>query len=127
MKRQGFLFLLAVPNRFNPQNMLARQLVETGELGIFTMPRPLISAGGNPVGMVYRPARLRGGPVLDIGVHRIDAAWYLMGNPKPVRVSAAVSNQLGDFQTKGVERWPGTPYPDGRYDTEDFGAGVIHF
>ena len=51
----------------------------------------------------------------------------MMGNPKPVRVSAAVSNRLGEFQTKGIQRWQGTPCPDNKNDTEDFGAGVIHF
>jgi len=50
-----------------------------------------------------------------------------MGNPKPVRVSAAVSNRLGAFRTKGIERWQGTPCPDNQNDTEDFGAGAIHF
>lgn len=42
-------------------------------------------------------------------------------------VSAAVSNRLGEFQTKGIQRWQGTPCPDNKNDTEDFGAGVIHF
>lgn len=128
VEKAGVPFLLAVPNRFNPQNMLARQLVETGELGdIYYAKTSYLRRRGTPLGWFTDRRASGGGPVLDIGVHRIDAAWYLMGNPKPVRVSAAVSNRLGEFQTKGVERWPGTPYKDGRYDTEDFGAGVIHF
>ena len=68
-----------------------------------------------------------GGPVIDIGVHGIDAAWYIMGCPKPTRVSAFTSSHIGDYQTKGVGRWHGTPSPDNQFDTEDLGAGVIHF
>ncbi len=82
---------------------------------------------GTPTGWFTDNRASGGGPVLDIGVHRIDAAWYLMGNPKPVRVSAAVQNRLGEFQTKGISRWQGTPCPDNQNNTEDFGAGVIHF
>ncbi|MBR5134104.1 MAG: Gfo/Idh/MocA family oxidoreductase, partial [Clostridia bacterium] len=68
-----------------------------------------------------------GGPVIDIGVHSIDAAWYLMGTPKPVRVSAQTFAPHGDYQTKGVDRWQGTPCPDNQFNCEDSGAGVIHF
>ena len=93
-----------------------------------TMPRPPTCGGeALPTGWFTDKRASGGGPILDIGVHRIDAAWYLMGNPKPVRVSAVVSNKLGEFETLGVQRWQGTPYPDNRNDTEDFGAGVIHF
>ena len=128
VKKAGVPFLLGVPNRFYPANHLARQLVEAGELGdIYYAKASYLRRRGTPLGWFTDRRASGGGPVLDIGVHRIDAAWYLMGNPKPVRVSAAVSNRLGEFQTKGVDRWQGTPYPDGRYDTEDFGAGVIHF
>jgi predicted dehydrogenase len=80
-----------------------------------------------PIAYITPKPASGGGPVLDIGVHRIDAAWYLMGNPKPVRISAVTANRLGEFQTKGIECWKGVLLQDNRNDTEDFGAGVIHF
>ena len=42
-------------------------------------------------------------------------------------ISAQISNRIGDYQTKGVDRWIGTKCPDNRFDTEDSGCGVIHF
>lgn len=128
IKKAGVKFLLAVPNRFTPPNMLARELYDKGELGdVYYAKTSYIRRRGTPYGWFTDKKTSGGGPVLDIGVHRIDAAWYLMGNPKPVRISAAVSNRIGDFKTKGVDRWQGTYCDDNQYDTEDFGAGVIHF
>ncbi len=128
VEKAGVQFLLGVPSRFNPPNALAREMLDKGELGdVYYAKTSYLRRRGTPTGWFTDSRVSGGGPVLDIGVHRIDAAWYMMGNPKPVRVSAAVSNRLGEFQTKGVERWQGTLCPDNRNDTEDFGAGVIHF
>ncbi len=128
VEKAGVRFLLGVPSRFNPANALARELLDKGELGeIYYAKTSYLRRRGTPTGWFTDKRASGGGPILDIGVHRIDAAWYLMGNPKPVRVSAAVSNRLGEFETLGIQRWQGTPYPDNRNDTEDFGAGVIHF
>lgn len=103
-------------------------MTDKGEFGeIYYAKTSYLRRRGTPTGWFTDKRVSGGGPILDIAVHRIDAAWYMMGNPKPVRVSAAVSNRLGEFQTKGIQRWQGTPCPDNKNDTEDFGAGVIHF
>jgi predicted dehydrogenase len=34
--------------------------------------------------------RSGGGALIDIGVHALDTAWYLMGTPRPVSISAKV-------------------------------------
>ncbi len=128
VEEAGVRFLLGVPSRFNPQNALVREMTDKGEFGeIYYAKTSYLRRRGTPTGWFTDKRVSGGGPILDIAVHRIDAAWYMMGNPKPVRVSAAVSNRLGEFQTKGIQRWKGTPCPDNKNDTEDFGAGVIHF
>lgn len=128
VEEAGVQFLLGVPSRFNPQNALVRELLDKGEFGdIYYAKTSYLRRRGTPTGWFTDKRVAGGGPILDIAVHRIDAAWYMMGNPKPVRVSAAVSNRLGAFRTKGIERWQGTPCPDNQNDTEDFGAGAIHF
>ena len=127
VEEAGVRFLLGVPSRFNPQNALVREMTDKGEFGeIYYAKTSYLRRRGTPTGWFTDKRVSGGGPILDIAVHRIDAAWYMMGNPKPVRVSAAVSNRLGEFQTKGIQRWQGTPCPDTNNDTEDFGAGVIH-
>ncbi|MBQ9413891.1 MAG: Gfo/Idh/MocA family oxidoreductase [Clostridia bacterium] len=124
----GVTFHLAVPSRFGYPNMYLRELYEAGEFGeVYYAKTSAIRRRGTPTGWFTDKKTSGGGPVIDIGVHRIDAAWYLMGTPKPVRVSANVFYKIGDYQTKGVGRWQGTPCPDNQFDCEDAGVGIIHF
>jgi len=128
VKEAGVTFMLAVPGRFNTQNMYVREMLEAGELGdVYYAKVANVRRRGTPTGWFTDKKTSGGGPVIDIGVHSIDAAWYLMGNPKPTRVSAQVFAPHGDYQTKGVGRWQGTPCPDNQFDCEDSGVGVIHF
>lgn len=128
VKEAGVTFMLAVPGRFNTQNMYVREMLEAGELGdVYYAKVANVRRRGTPSGWFTDKKTSGGGPVIDIGVHSIDAAWYLMGTPKPTRVSAQVFAPHGDYQTKGVGRWQGTPCPDNQFDCEDSGVGVIHF
>ncbi len=128
VKEAGVTFMLAVPGRFNTQNMYVRDMLEAGELGdVYYAKVANVRRRGTPSGWFTDKKTSGGGPVIDIGVHSIDAAWYLMGTPKPTRVSAQVFAPHGDYQTKGVGRWQGTPCPDNQFDCEDSGVGVIHF
>ncbi len=128
VKEAGVTFMLAVPGRFNNQNMYVRDMYEKGDLGdVYYAKVANVRRRGTPTGWFTDRKTSGGGPVIDIGVHSIDAAWYMMGTPKPTRVSAQVFAPHGDYQTKGVSRWQGTPCPDNQFDCEDSGAGVIHF
>ena len=126
--KNGVKFMLAVPGRFGEKNQYLKKQIDEGKLGtVYFAKTNYIRRRGTPSGWFTDKKTAGGGPVIDIGVHGIDAAWYLMGCPKPTRVSAFVSDYIGDYQTKGVGRWKGTPCPDNQFDTEDLGAGVIHF
>lgn len=124
----GVKFMLGVPGRFGAKNGYLKKQIEEGKFGtVYFAKTNYIRRRGTPSGWFTDKKTAGGGPVLDIGVHGIDAAWYMMGCPKPTRVSAMISYYIGDYQTKGVSRWQGTPCPDNQCDTEDLGAGVIHF
>ena len=128
VKENGIIFMLAVPSRFGYENMYLRDMYDNGELGeVYYAKTSYIRRRGTPLGWFTDKKTSGGGPIIDIGVHRIDAAWYLMGTPKPTRVSANVFTKIGDYQTKGVGRWHGISAPDNQFDTEDSGTGVIHF
>jgi predicted dehydrogenase len=64
-----------------------------------------------------------GGPLIDIGVHMLDLALHLMGNPKPVSVSGATYAEFGP-KRKGIGTW-GKPNWDGIYDVEDLATALI--
>ena len=128
VKDAGVRFMLAVPGRFGNANCYIRELYEKGELGeVYYGKTAYVRRRGTPTGWFTDLEHAGGGPVYDIGIHGIDAAWYLMGTPKPTRVSAIVNTKIGDYQTKGVTKWQGTPCPDNQFNVEDSGMGVIHF
>jgi len=53
--------------------------------------------GGPPHGSWFsKKEESGGGPLIDLGVHMIDRAMWLMGNPKPVSVSGCTYNVFGD-------------------------------
>ena len=70
-----------------------------------------------------RKAESGGGPLADIGVHMLDVARYLMGNPKPVSVFGSVYSEFGPRQ-KGLGGW-GTPNWEGFFDVEDLALALI--
>ncbi len=128
VKEAGVRFMLAVPGRFGNANCYIRELYEKGELGdVYYGKTAYVRRRGTPTGWFTDLEHAGGGPVYDIGIHGIDAAWYLMGTPKPTRVSAIVNTKIGDYQTKGVTKWQGTPCPNNQFNVEDSGMGVIHF
>ena len=105
VEKAGVTFMLAVPTRYSGEAQLLREMVDAGKLGdIYYAKTANIRRRGTPIGWFTDTAKSGGGPVIDIGVHCIDRTWFLMGCPKPVRVSASTSYAIGDFKTRGVSR-----------------------
>jgi len=128
VERNNVLFMLAVPTRYTNEAQLLHQMMEEGKFGdIYYAKTAYTRRRGTPRGWFTDMTKAGGGPVIDIGVHCIDRTWYIMGNPKPVRVSAAVSYAIGDYQTKGVDRWVALDSDVTAFDTEDSANGIIHF
>lgn len=127
VKKAGVKFMLGVVTRFYPEVKLAKELQLSGEFGdIYFAKTAYTRRRGTPIGWFTDKSSAGGGAVIDIGVHCIDRAWYLMGRPKPVSVSAVVGNRFGDFKTKGITRWQGYE-SNGAFDTEDAGTAFIRF
>ena len=59
--------------------------------------------------------RSGGGALIDIGIHALDSAWYLMGTPRPVSVTAAVFQNF-----KHLVKTP-------TFDVEDAAFAFIRF
>ncbi len=63
--------------------------------------------------------RAGGGPVIDLGVHRIDLALWFLGEPEVVAVSAVTHGELGKLLVAGSGRHAK------RFDVEEFGGGLL--
>lgn len=74
-------------------------------------------------------AQSGGGPLIDLGVHMIDLAIYLMGNPKPVAVSGATYTKFANdaSQSDSVHASFGDSVENGTFDVEDLAMGFIKF
>ena len=66
-----------------------------------------------------------GGPMIDIGVHVIEMAHYLMGSPKPIAASGNTWTYLGNKPGKTECMWPNWDYRT--YNVEDLATGQIRF
>lgn len=69
-----------------------------------------------------------GGPLIDLGVHMIDLAVWLMGNPTPVAVSGNVYSKFSDNDSSdSVNSKFGDKVENGTFDVEDLAMGMIRF
>ena len=69
-----------------------------------------------------------GGPLIDLGVHMIDLAVYLMGNPRPVSVSGTTYRKFADNKLADSDNAIfGDVKADGVFDVEDLAMGFIRF
>ncbi len=127
--KNNVIFELAVPLRYQEKAMYLREMVDRGELGnVYYGRTAYVRQRGIPGGWFSCTKYSGGGPVIDVGVHRIDLAWYAMGCPKPVSVSASVSYRIGDYRPSSEDgSWTGTIVKDYKFDTEDSACGFFRF
>lgn len=72
----------------------------------------------------YTKAISGGGPMIDIGVHILDLAYWLMGCPEPVTVSGMAECKLG--KRKDIKGLWGEWDRD-NFEVEDFAVGLVRF
>ena len=73
-------------------------------------------------------AQSGGGPLIDLGVHMIDLAIWLMGSPKPVTVTGSTYCKFADSDTSdSVNSDFGDKVSGGTFDVEDLAMGTIRF
>jgi predicted dehydrogenase len=95
--RSGARLMVAHCFRFHPDVRALRARVEAGELGEIVKTRGYgAHARWGPSGWFTDPELAGGGALLDMGVHAIDTTRYLLGDPQPERVCAAVGARYGD-------------------------------
>lgn len=120
------IIMIAHQMRWNWVPMQVKKQIERGELGkIYNAKAGLFRRKGIPGwgSWFTRKEQSGGGPLIDIGVHMLDLALHLMGNPKPISVYGSTYAEFGP-KKKGVGSW-GTPNWSGHYDVEDLATALI--
>ncbi len=129
-EKTGKLLMIAFVTRYADDTRVVKDYIDKDYLGdIYYAKAQYVRRHGNPGGWFADKSRSGGGPVIDLGVHVIDRARYLMGLPKPVSVYAASYNYLGNRKNlKTNVGWiPEGATKDDICDVEDFATALIRF
>ncbi len=109
--------------RFTPQSRAMKDLVDAGTLGEIYYGRSVWMRRRGIPGLdggawFFSKEKSGGGPLIDLGVHRLDLALWLMGYPEPAYVTGSTYCKLaGEIAAKhGVD-----------YSVEDFACAMIRF
>jgi len=93
-RKRALVYYFGRQFRFTPAMRSARDLIVREELGrIYFAEAVWVRSRGIPSGLggwFTDKKRSGGGALIDIGIHALDSAWYLMGTPRPLSVTAAV-------------------------------------
>ncbi|HZG78295.1 MAG TPA: Gfo/Idh/MocA family oxidoreductase [Paenibacillus sp.] len=127
----GKLLMVMRNNRFNPTSQFLKRFVDEGNMGeIYTGRCGWVRRRGIPgKGGWFTTKELSGGgPLIDLGVHFIDVAMWLMNNPKPVAVTGATYTKFANNDiSDSVHSLFGEKKDDGTFDVEDLAIGFIRF
>src|SRR5947209_18005900 len=66
-----------------------------------------------------------GGPLLDVGIHVLDLALHLLGEPKVLTVSASTHAELGGRDDAVNKVKPGKYYVGSKYEVEDLATAFL--
>ncbi len=128
--RNGKLLMIGFVRRFGNDCEILQDLIDHGEFGeIYYAKATYLRRNGNPGGWFGEKARSGGGPLIDLGVHVIDLARYLLGKPKPVSVYGATFRKLGNRpHVKGGKAYISARANDTNVcDVEDLATALIRF
>ncbi|MFS0724858.1 Gfo/Idh/MocA family protein [Paenibacillus sp. 1P07SE] len=111
--------------RYSVEVETLKRFIRAGELGEIYMARvTAVRRRGIPSWGVFTNKELQGGGALiDIGVHMLDAALYLMDYPEPEQVLARTYQKLGSRPGVGL----GGAWDWENFSVEDTAVGMITF
>jgi predicted dehydrogenase len=120
-RRVGRTLMVHFNVRFNPTSRAVKQAIEAGALGqvyyartVWHRKRGIPQLGG----WFTQKEVSGGGALIDIGVHRLDLALWLMGYPRPVSVTGVAYDLLGKRLAEAQGK---------TFDVDDLAAAFIRF
>ncbi len=129
-ERNGKILMIGFVRRFGNDCAIMKDFIDKDFFGdIYYSKVTYLRRKGSPGGWFGDKSRSGGGPLIDLGVHVIDLARYLMGRPKPVSVYGATFNKLGDkknIKDRADYNSVGRSSND-IFDVEDLATAMIRF
>ena len=117
--KRNLIYFFGRQFRFTPAIRTAHEIIAERRLGrIYRARATWVRSRGIPSGIgswFTDKKRSGGGALIDIGVHALDTAWYLMGTPRPTSISAKVFRNFAHFVSVPI------------FDVEDEAHAFIRF
>lgn len=107
--------------RYKEENRAMKRLVEDGAIGrVYYASTGWLRRSGIPGlgGWFTDREQSGGGPLIDLGVHRLDLALWLMGHPQATWVMAGTSDELGHRHAEARGK---------SFNVEDFASAMVRF
>lgn len=133
----GRMLYVGQTGRFSGAVTAAKALADAGELGeVYYAETASLRRRGVPTwGRFHIRSASGGGPLLDIGVHALDALLWIMDNPRVVAASGATYTKLANQEEALVTSLAESgapvgvhdprPYDPSEFDVEDLAAGML--
>lgn len=127
-KESNKLLMIGFVRRYGNDCSVVKDFIDKGDFGeIYYTKATYLRRAGAPGGWFGDISLSGGGPLIDLGVHVIDLARYVSGNPKPVSVYGATFKKLGNRDNlKLTQRYNQTDKKD-IFNVEDFASAMIRF
>ncbi len=128
-RETGKKLMIAFNNRFRADAQSLKRFIDDGALGQVYFARTgwLRRSGIPGLGSWFTNKELSGGGVLlDLGPHMLDIALWMMGYPKPTRVTASLYSMFGP-RGRGGSQVYGRPAQTTNFDVDDSALAQVHF
>jgi predicted dehydrogenase len=97
-KKAGRILMTGHMWRFDPEALYIRRLIAEGNLGkIYRTKGYGVHVNWGPAGWFTQKTLAGGGALADMGIHALDTARFLLGDPAPVAVFARVETLFKDY------------------------------
>lgn len=131
-EKSGKVLMVMRNNRYRATASYMKNYIKDGKMGdIYAGRCGWLRRRGIPGrgGWFTTKALSGGGPLIDLGVHMIDLAIWLMGNPRPVAVSGCTFNKFANSEEvyDSASAAHGDRVKNGIFDVEDLAMGFIRF
>ena len=125
-KQSGKKLAMGLMTRQQSDMQALKRAVDGGELGeiYFAKAHAMRRRGIPGWGVFGEKDKQGGGPLIDIGVHIMDSALWLLGHPKPIAVSGKTYTKFGT--RKDVLGLMGQ-WNTETFTVEDFAVGLVRF
>jgi predicted dehydrogenase len=126
-RKAGRVLMAGQHMRYEAHARAIKRVIDSGALGeIYHVEVDALRRLGIPTwGAFHQKSASAGGALFDIGVHMLDQAMWLIGNPKPASVSATTQRRFGT--RPDIARIMGNTWDPAKFDVEDFAVAFVRF